>query len=141
MEDNLDSSNQATIHTLWNKIGTLEKLLDPSFQKNSAATQSAREDLLLGYSAQLEATSEQVEKLHQLKDYVNTTEFQGLETHEKKLASVASMHNQQEQLVEEDISRQARELMKAYSQIMLQLSAQRVEWEEELSRLEAAKAN
>ena len=135
----MDSSNQATVYTLWNKITTLERLLDPAFQKNSAVTQSAREDLLLGYSAQLEAASGQVEELHQLKDYVNTTEFQGLDAHEKTLASVASVHSQQEQAVQ-DISQQAQELMKAYSQIMLQLSAQRVEWAEELTRLEAAKA-
>ena len=79
--------------------------------------------------------SRHVDDLHKLKDYINTTEFQGLDTHEKKLAAVSHKHSQQEQAVEE-ISHQARELMKAYNQITLQLSAQCIEWDRELSQLE-----
>lgn len=115
----------------------MDKLLDASFQKDSAAVQSACEDILLGHSAQLKAVRDQVEEVHQLKDYINTTEFQGLDDHEKKLALVASMHSQQKQVVE-DGSRQARELIKAYNEIMLQMSAQCAEWAEVLTRLEAA---
>lgn len=138
LEGSIDSGNQVTIHTLWNKIDTLEKFLDPSFSKTSSVSQTAKEDLLLGYMGQVEAMSGHVDQLQRLKDYINTTEFQGLDAHEKTLAAVARTHSQQEQEVEE-ISRQARELMKAYNQITLQLSAQCIEWERELTQLETQK--
>lgn len=131
LEGSIDSSNQVTIHTLWNKIDALEKLLNPSFGKTSQVTQGAKEDLLLGYVRQVETVSGPVEQLQRLKDYINTTEFQGLEAHEKELAAVSRTHSQQEQAVEE-ITRQARELMKAYNQITLQLSAQCIEWDKQL---------
>lgn len=135
MEGSIDSGNQVTIHTLWNRIDILEKLLDPTFNNTSQVSQSAKEDLLLGYVSQVEAASAQFDQLQILRDYINTTEFQGLDSHEKKLAAVSRTHSQQEQAVEE-ISHQARELMKAYNQITLQLSAQCIEWERELSQLQ-----
>ena len=135
LEGSIDSGNQVTIHTLWNKIDALEKFLDPSFGKTSLVSQAAREELLLGYVGQLRAVSGQVDELQKLKDYINTTEFQGLDAHEKKLAAVSRTHCQQEQAVEE-ISCQARELLKTYNQITLQLSAQCIEWERELSQSE-----
>ena len=135
LESSIDSGNQATVHVLWNKVDTLEKLLDPSYMKTSRVSREAKEDLLLGYVSQVEAVSGQVDELQQLKDYVSTTEFQGLDAHEKKLATVARVHSQQEQSVE-DISRQARELMKAYNQITLQLSAQCIEWGSRLDQAE-----
>lgn len=79
-----------------------------------------------------------VEDLQRLKDYINTTEFQGLEAHERRLASVASTHSQQEMAVEE-VSQQARELMKAHSLITLQMSAQCIKWQEDLDQLESPK--
>ena len=134
LEGSLDSTHQASIHTLWNKIHTLEHLLDPAFVKTQAS-QEAKEDLLVGYVAQLQAVTGKLEELQQLKDYVNTTEFQGLDMHEKKLAGVANVHSQQE-LVVEDISRQTQGLLKAYSDIILQLSAQCVTWGEQVAKLE-----
>lgn len=120
-------------------MDALEKFLDPAYNKStSRLTQDAKEDLLLGYTGKVEAVSRQVDQLQSLKDYVNTTEFQGLDAHERKLAAVAHTHGQQEQAVEE-ASCQARELMKTYNQIMLQLSAQCIEWDRELARLEAQK--
>ena len=87
---------------------------------------------------QLEPVVGSVEELHRLKDYINTTEFQGLEAHERRLASVASVHSQQEMAVEE-MSQQAGEIMKAYSLITLQMSAQCVKWGEDLDKLECPK--
>ena len=77
--------------------------------------------------------------MHQLKDYVNSTECQGLEAHEKRLARVAAVHLEQEARVEE-IARQSQELMEGYRKLMLQLSAQCVQWDEVLGQHEAAKS-
>lgn len=113
--------------------------MDPNFVKNirtGAAVPSAREDLLVSYVDQVKALGEQVEELQQLKDYVNTTEFQGLEAHEKRLATVANIHSQQEQKLEQ-MTEEAQRLVKVYNEIMLQLSAQCMEWGEELARRES----
>lgn len=136
LEDSLHSSQQSSIHTLWNASSRLERLLDPAFVKNAqAASQSAKEDLLVGYTEQLKLMSGKAEELQQLKDYINSTEFQGLDSHESQLAVVANKHGQREREVEE-LSQQTQELVKAYSQLMLQLSAQCVEWGEQVAKLE-----
>ena len=122
-------SKVADVHTLWSKISALEKVLDPAYISNLKLSDSAKTELLIRYASQLKDLSKPIEELQKLKDYLNLTEFQGLQEHEKKLASVATTHAQQELQIEE-ISRQVHELLSAYSKIMLQLSAQLVEWGE-----------
>ena len=77
-------------------------------------------------------------QVHQLKDYINSTECQGLETHEKQLAKVAATHLEQEATVAA-LTQQTHSLMENYRKIMLQLSAQCVQWDETLQQHEAAK--
>ena len=137
LEGSLDSGSQAIIHTLWNKIDQLEKMLDPNFGKNNntPASEAAVEDLLVGYMDKLKVAYEKMDELQQLKDYINSTEFQGLVRHEKTLAGVAGVHSQQEQEVG-DISYQAQRLVKLYGQVTMQLSTQCVTWEEEVRKIE-----
>ena len=137
----LGSRNEANVHSLWNKIDSLERILQPNFLKNitSAGTSQGdiKEDLLVGYAKQLEMMSNaaQAEELLQLKDYVNTTKFQGLESHEKQLAGIVRRHAEQESTVKV-ITGEIQTLLKAYHQIMFQLSAQCVIWDEDLDRRE-----
>ena len=77
-------------------------------------------------------------QVHQLKDYINSTECQGLETHEKKLATVSATHLEQEARVAE-LTQQTHALMDGYRRVMLQLSAQCVQWDEALGERETAK--
>lgn len=104
-------------------------MLDPNYLSNITLSNSAKSDLLIGYAAQLKDLSKPIEELQQLKDYLNVTEFQGLDAHEKKLTSVAKVHSEQELQVEA-LAQQIHQLLSAYNRIMLQLSAQLVEWEE-----------
>ncbi len=122
-------SKVGAVSSLWSKMAALEKALDPTYLSNLKLTDSAKTDLLIGYTAQLTDLSKPIEELQRLKDYLNVTEFQGLEEHEKKLLSVAILHSQQERLVEQ-LTGQVHQLLSAYSRIMLQLSAQLVEWGE-----------
>lgn len=117
------------VTTLWSKIAALERVLDPNYLSNITLPDSAKSELLIGYAAQLKELSKPIEDLQKLKDYVNVTEFQGLEAHEKKLTSVATAHSQQELKVEA-LAQQVQQLLSAYSRIILQLSAQLVEWGE-----------
>ena len=139
LADCLGSRNEATVHTLWNKIDSLERVLHPDFLQNmtSASTlqDGVKDNLLLAYAKQLEtaANASQVEELQQLKDYVNTSEFQGLEGYEKQLAKVVRRHGEQERTVEE-LAGQVQALLKAYHQIMLQVSAQCVTWDEGIDK-------
>ena len=121
---------------LWAKINTLEKLLRPEYSSQIKLTEDSKSELLLSYSTQLKSFSKHIEELKHLKDYLNSTEFQGLDSHEKKLATIAGVHAQQEVQLEE-ISKQVHDLMQTYSRVVLQLSAQCVEWERTLSQLES----
>ncbi len=125
-----------SVAEVWRKVDTLEKLMTSEYASYLKLTEDSKSELLFGYTAQLEPLAERLEEIQKLKDYVNTTEFQGLEGHEKRLAAVANTHTQQEMAVEV-LSRQLTNLMEGYQRIMLQLSAQCVEWDEQVSRLES----
>lgn len=129
---------QGNVATLWSKITALEKALNPDYLSNLKLSDSAKSELLIGYASQLKDLSKPIEELQQLKDYLNLTEFQGLEGHENKLASIANVHAKQE-LQMEEMSRQIHELMSGYSRVMLQLSAQLVECGETVTRMESKK--
>ena len=77
-----------------------------------------------------------VDEIQSHKDYLNSTEFQGLDNHEKKLAAATRVHTQQEMQVE-TLSTQIRDLAHTYHRIILQLSAQCIEWDELLSKQES----
>lgn len=123
------------VSEVWKKVDTLERLLSPEYASYLKLTEDSKSELLHGYLAQLEPLAGQLEEIQRLKDYVNTSEYQGLDSHERRLATVANKHTQQEMAVEA-LSRQLMELMDGYQRMMLQLSAQFVEWDEQLARLE-----
>ena len=124
---------------IWRQIDTLEKLLAPGYINSLKVTEDEKRELFLGYANQLKPFCEQVDDLQKLKDYVNVTEFQGLDDLEKKLAAIARTHIQEEQTVEE-VGVQTKKLLETYQKVMLQLSAQCVAWGETLDRLEAQRA-
>lgn len=124
---------------LWGKIDQLESVLAPEYSQQLKLTEDAKRELLVGQVAQLRQFSELMDEVHHLKDYINSTECQGLEGHEKKLVSVAATHSEQDAQVQE-LARQTRELMEGYRQLMLQLSSQCVQWEEVLRKHEAARS-
>ena len=124
------------VKQLWGKIDQLENVLAPEYSQQLKLTEDTKRELLMGQVSQLRQFSERMEEVHHLKDYINSTECQGLEGHEKKLASVAAAHSEQDARVQE-LARQARELMEGYRQLMLQLSSQCVQWDEVLRKHEA----
>ena len=98
-------------------------------------SEEEKRELFLGYARQLKPFAEQVEDIQKLKDYLNATEFQGLDDLEKKLASVAKTHTRDQQVVEE-VGEQVKGLLETYQKIMLEASAQCVAWGETLDRLQ-----
>lgn len=131
--------HETSTRDLWNKVDNLERILHPDFFLNASSSESSRdrakENLLICYAQQLESDmpTSQVEEIQQLKDYVNSTEFQGLENYEKKLSQVVGRQGEQERELEK-LTEDVQGLLKTYYQIMLQLSAQCVVWREELER-------
>jgi len=121
------------VYSLWASLATLEKVLEPNYITNLKLPDTAKRDLLIGYASQLKDLGKAIEDLQKLKGYVNITEFQGLEDHEKRLSTVAVKHAEQELQIEE-ASRQVHELLSAYSKITLQLSAQLVEWNDSIGK-------
>lgn len=132
----LAKASQGQVALVWKKIDTLEKVLNPEYAGQLKLSEDAKVELFLNFAEQLKPLSERVEEIQKLKDYLNTTEFQGLESHEKKLAAVTNVHTQQEIQVE-DLTQQVVDLTQVYHRIILQLSAQCVEWDEVLTKLES----
>lgn len=136
MDSTFGKAGQEKATAIWSKISTLEKLLTPDYANSLKVSEDERRELLLGYVRQLKPFCEQVEDVQKLKDYLNATEFQGLDDLEKKLASVAKTHTKEEQVMEE-VGTQIKNLLETYQKMMLQLSAQCVAWGETLDRLES----
>lgn len=136
LELSFSKAGQEKATTIWSKIDSLEKLLNPDYFNSLKVSEDEKRELFLGYARQLKPFCEQVEHVQKLKDYLNVTEFQGLDDLEKKLSSIARTHVQEEQTVEE-VGRQTKALLETYQKIVLQLSAQCVAWGEMLDRLEA----
>lgn len=122
----------------WAKLDTLERLLSPEYESHARLSADSKAELLVGYSKKLAPLCSRADEIHQLKDYLNATEFQGLENLERRLANVARRHGEQEREVE-GVSEEVRELLALYQRTVMQMSAQCVEWSELLSRLEAAR--
>ena len=120
---------------VWRKIDQLEKMLAPQYSQRLKLTEDAKKELLVGQVSQLQQFSEKMEEVRHLKDYINSTECQGLESHEKNLARVAASHAEQDTTVQE-LTQQTGTLMEAYRRLVLQLSAQCVEWDELLRQYE-----
>ena len=139
MDIGFSKAGQEKATEIWRKIDALEKLLAPGYMNSLKVTEDEKRELFLGYANQLKPFCEQVDDVQKLKDYLNVTEFQGLDDLEKKLATTAQTHVQEEQSVEE-VGRQTKKLLETYQKIMLQLSAQCVAWGETLDRLEAQQA-
>lgn len=135
MDASFGKVGQEKATAIWSKISSLEKLLAPGYINSLKVSEEEKRELFLGYANQLKPFCEQVEDVQKLKDYLNATEFQGLDDLEKKLAAIARTHTQEEQAMEE-VGRQIKELLETYQKIMLQLSAQCVSWGETLDRLE-----
>ena len=136
MDVSFGRAGQEKATAIWSKVSILEKLLSPDYANSLKVSEDEKRELFVGYARQLKPFCEQVEDVQKLKDYLNTTEFQGLDDLEKKLASVAKTHTQEEQTMEE-VGEQVKTLLETYQKIVLQLSASCVTWGETLDRLES----
>jgi len=136
LHQKLNSLGKGNLVEVWEKIASLEEVLSPEYESYLKLSDNSKAELLLSYGAQLKPLCEKAEEIQKLKDYLHTTEFQGLDSHEKKLAVIANLHVQQEMQVQA-LRHQTEELLRVYNRILLQLSGQCVEWEEVISQCEA----
>lgn len=136
LHQKLNSLSKGSVVEVWEKIASLEKVLSPEYESYLKLSDNSKAELLMGYAAQLKPLCEKAEEIQKLKDYLHTTEFQGLDSHEKKLAVIANLHVQQEMQVQA-LRQQTEELLRVYNRILLQLSGQCVEWEEVISQCES----
>ena len=136
LQQRLNKLGQGSVALAWEKIPSFEKVLSPEYESYLKLSDDSKAELLIGYGVQLKPFCEKAEEIQRLKDYLNTTEFQGLDSHEKKLAAAANLHVQQELQVQA-LRHQTEEVMRAYNRLLLQLSGQCVEWEEVISQRES----
>lgn len=123
------------VFTLWKQIPELERILDPKYLNSLKLNESATQELLLCYADQLHKYQQDIDDLHQLKDAINSMSLQGIETTEKSIAQLSSVHIQQEEKVAQ-LATCVQSFLDSYSKFLLQVSSQCVKWDETLTQLE-----
>lgn len=123
------------VQQVWDKIPDLERILDPTYLRSLNLNAPAKKELLLYYVEQLQKYQNDIDDLQLLKETVNTTSYQGTEAVEKDLSQLAATHVQQEDEVVGLTSR-VHLFIDQYTKLILQLSAQCVEWDEVVTQLE-----
>ena len=129
-------SKHSAVPRVWESIPELEKILSPEYVKALTLTEEGKEELLLCSVEQLEEVQDRVEELQSLKDCVNSSAFRGLEQY-GKLSAIAAGHVKQEAEVQA-LTKDIGSFVDLYTNMLLQMSAKCVEWEETVSQLEQA---
>ena len=132
-----EGTEQGPLPKLWGKIEQLEALLDTELT-SAKLSEDAKAELLVAYAAQLKGLCKDLDQLRGANEFLNTSEFRGLENHEKALAGIARRHTQQEAELQAIVQR-SKDVLNAYQKATFQISTQCVVWDELLSTLEQQK--
>lgn len=129
------SSKSEVVKKAWQKIPELETILKPGVATSPQLTVKAKEELLLCYTEQMEGTGSQVDQLLSLKKVVNSSAFQGMESQQTRISSLAKTHIRQEEEAAE-LSAQVEKFVDTYSKLLLQISSKCVELNDTVTQLE-----
>lgn len=127
--------NAGDITLVWKKVPELEIILNPNYLQSLKLNDSAAQELLLCYTDQIHKYQQDIEDLNMLKETVNSSAFQGLETTEKDISSIASMHLQQEEEVTQ-LTNRVHHFIDSYTKFIFHLSSRCVQWDETLAQME-----
>ena len=131
------SEQQSPLPKLWAKIDQLEALLGTEMS-SAQLSGDTKAELLVTYATQLSGLCKDLDQLKGANEFLNTSEFRGLDNHEKALAGIARRHTQQEADLQALVQR-SKDVLNAYQKAMFQISTQCVVWDELLTTLERQK--
>ena len=131
------NEEQSPLPKLWSKIEQLERLLGTDVT-SATLPEDAKAELLVTYANQLSGLCKDLDQLRGANEFLNTSEFGGLEKHEKVLAGIARRHTQQEAELQA-LTQRSKDVLNAYQKAMFQISTQCVVWDELLTTLERQK--
>lgn len=136
-DESVQSEQQSPLPKLWAQIDQLEALLGTE-TSSAKLSDEAKAELLVTYAGQLSSLCKDLDQLKDANEFLNTSEFRGLQNHEKALARIARRHTQQEADLQA-LAQHTKDVLNAYQKAMFQISTQCVAWDELLTTLEQRK--
>ena len=128
--------SRENVKNAWEAIEELETLLTPELVQRLGTTDDMKTEVVLHQSEEIEKMASQLAKVKELKDNINSENFQGIEEVERKLVSLSKVHVSQQHVTAE-MSKEVAELLANYNMIIEDLCQKFVEWDQLLTKMES----
>ena len=135
VEGGTDSQAAGLVSEVWKRIGELEQLLSVERSSAMQLSEGSKGELVIGQASRLAPLCARLEAARGAREFLNTSEFRGLDGHERSLSAAARAQAAQEQEVR-DLARQTRGLLDTYYKFVQEVSRRFVACDEQLARLE-----
>ncbi|NXE37701.1 DCTN3 protein, partial [Ptilorrhoa leucosticta] len=126
------------IKILFKKIEDVIKYLDPQYIDRMAVPDAMKLQFILAEEQAIPARAALLEQVKNLQPILDSTSIQAVPDHAAKLQRLSQIHIQQQEK-RHDLTDSVKTLLEDYNKMTLLLSKQFVQWNEILTRLEAAK--
>ena len=128
--------SRENIKHAWEAVEELETLLSPELIQRLGTSDEMKTEVVLHRAEEIEKMASQLAKVQELKDNINSENFQGIEEVEKKLVPLSKVHISQQHIAEE-MSKEVAELLANYNLIVEGLSQKFMEWDSLITKMES----
>ncbi|NXM59902.1 DCTN3 protein, partial [Illadopsis cleaveri] len=136
--NNIAGKREERIKILFKKIEDVIKYLDPQYIDRMAVPDAMKLQFILAEEQAIPARAALLEQVKTLQPILDSTSIQAVPDHAAKLQRLSQIHIQQQEK-RHDLTDSVKTLLEDYNKMTLLLSKQFVQWNEILTRLEAAK--
>ncbi|NXY51280.1 DCTN3 protein, partial [Ceuthmochares aereus] len=126
------------IKILYKKIEDVIKYLDPQYIDRIAVPDAMKLQFILAEEQVIPTQAALLEQVKNLQPVLDSASIQAVPDHAAKLQRLSQIHIQQQEQ-RKDLTDNVKTLLEDYNKMTLLLSKQFVQWNEILTRLEAAK--
>ncbi|XP_060617126.2 dynactin subunit 3 [Anolis sagrei] len=132
------ASKRERVKILFKKIEDIIKYLDPQYIDRMAIPDAMKLQFILAEEQSIMAQAALLEQVSSLQPYLDSAHIKAAPDHAAKLQRLSQIHIQQQDQ-SEAVTENVRLLLDDYNTMTLLLSKQFVQWDELLTKLEAAK--
>ncbi|XP_067887579.1 dynactin subunit 3 [Heterodontus francisci] len=132
------SSKRERIKTLYKKIDDLIKYLDPQYIDRIAIPDSMKLEFILAEEHFIQSQVRLLESVEKHQPYLESEHIKAVPNYSSKVQALTQVQIQEQDQCNA-ITEDVRKMLDEYNKMILLLSKQFVQWEEMLTKLEAAK--
>ncbi|XP_062828705.1 dynactin subunit 3 [Anolis carolinensis] len=132
------ASKRERVKILFKKIEDIIKYLDPQYIDRMAIPDAMKVQFILAEEQSIMAQAALLEQVNSLQPYLDSAHIKAAPDHAAKLQRLSQIHIQQQDQ-SEAVTENVRLLLDDYNTMTFLLSKQFVQWDELLTKLEAAK--